>query len=242
MYLLKYEDLSYSNLAMTNENVSYPRANILTEYTQETTVSTTNSTTISFDVAELTDVDIYNAGAIDSSGNIKELVSGTVTLKDKATGSTIVSEVMDFYTASSIAYMGTNDLTYHRNIRAFHGEQIFWTDVNYPQGYTVEIYLEADAGDFVEVGIVACGIFVKYGDTIMPSISKTMVSFSGNALIAEYNNIMAQTDSETEFFFHTNTYKFDGENLTMAFGIPEIKNQKYVADPSQTEYKIEFKV
>ena len=241
MHGLRRSDISYSNLTMSNDG-NLTIQNILSEFTGDTAVSTANTTTISFDVAQLTDVDLYNVGSIDASGNKKTLVAGSVTLKDKATGSTIKSEDIDFYTATSIAYASTNNLLYHKNIRAFHGGEIYQTDGSNPQGYTIEVYLEADTNDFVEIGIIACGVFVQYGRTRKGTPSKEQLSLNVMALESEYNNLLYNSNDETEFFVHSNMNKFNSENLYMAYGIPKIGSGSENKDPSKIDYKIEFKV
>ena len=234
MFLLRRDAISYSNLTMTNEDGSHPVENAFSRYTQDSTQSTANSTTIKFDVPELSDVDLYNAGALDGTGNRSELVTGTVTIKDRTTQNVLATETIDFYTATRIAYASTNNLTYHRNIRAFHGDQHYF-DV------TVEIYLEADAGETVELGTIGAGLFVQYGRTADGNISPQSASYSIHALIEEYNNLLHNTDDEYEVFFHATATKFDGENGYMSYGIPSVGSAKKSIG-TNVKYNIDFKV
>lgn len=223
MYALARADISIATLAMTDENGSFPAANMLTRYTQEVAKATVNSTTITYDAANLSDIDIFNTNAI----------TGTVTIKHGTTLAILATETIDFTTATSVSYLTTDDITYHKNIRAFHGDQ-FYADVK------VEIYLEADTGVPVECGLIASGIFVRYGATGRVSPNKEGVTYNVLGTVSEYNALLNKANSKNEFFIHHYQTQVDGENMYMAYGLPKI-NKPSLAGIDNFKYTVEVK-
>jgi hypothetical protein len=224
MYLLARDDIDITTLAMTNEDASFPASNVLNRYTQSVAKSTTNTTTITYDSANLSDIDLYNTNAI----------IGTVTIKDGTTLAVLATEVLDFATATSISYATTDDVNFDKNIRAFHGDQ-FYSDVK------VEIYLEADTGVIVSCGTVASGIFVRHGgcEKIMATKSGTKYNVTGT--IQEYNAFLNKINSINEFFIHHYQTFVEGENMGLAYGIPTLSAPSSFGN-THYKYSVEVKV
>lgn len=224
MYALARSDLIITNLAMTNEDASFPASNLLTKYTLEVAKSTTNTTTITYDATDLSDIDIYNTNAI----------TGNVTIKDAGTLAVLATETIDFTTATSVSYLTTDDITYHKNIRAFHGDQ-FYNDIK------VEIVLTSDIGTILECGVIASGIFVRYGATGKATADKAGITYNVASLITEYQALLNKVNSKNEFFIHHYQTQVDGENMWMAYGIPELSSQQ-IAGNRHYKYSVKVKI
>jgi len=224
MYALARNDLDISGLTMTNEDALFPASNVLNKYTQGVAKSTTNTAIFSYSATDLSDIDLFNTNAL----------SGTVTIKDAVTPFAILAtETIDFTTTTDISYMTTDDITYYKNLRAFHGDQ-FYNNV------TVEIELTSDVGVPLELGIIASGIFVRYGGSSEIKTSKEGLTYSVTSTIAEFNALLNKVNSKNEFFLHHYQTYVTGENMWISYGIPKI-GKSTQAGVTHLKYTVEVK-
>lgn len=226
MYALKRESIDITALASTSTDPLYPVANVLDKFTKSVTKSAVgvNNFTLTYTSVKLSDIDLYNTNAI----------AGTVTIKDSTGTTTLATETLDFFTVTNINYMTLDDVDRGWNIRAFHGDQ--WYD-----DVIVEIYLEADVGVQVYLGIIASGVFIRYGgcETISPTL--TGISYSVAGSLAEYYNFLSQVNRYREFFIHHYQKIVDGENMWMSYGIPTLGSPSHLGTTGY-KYSVEVKV
>lgn len=224
MYIMKYLD-NIKSISMTNASPApYLPSNMLTKWTEEVAKSTTNVSNITFTCAQLTDIQIYNTNAI--LGTVSVYAAGTLNLVKPV-------ETLDFFNATSIAYAGVDKLTYAKNIRAFHGEQIFYN-------VDVVISLEAPVGQLLKVGTIGAGVFVKYGDTQDATITRDSTSYQVLGTIAEYYAILNKTQDNDTAFAHVWVESTNSSNLYMGYGKPKLGSPKRVG-AKLISYNIEFK-
>ena len=242
MYMMNFVDVDIDTLQPTASftDASYPLSNALTKWSDEKAICDTNSTTITFHSNNISDILLYNTNAIIGNVKVFDASNPTVLIKEDPDNLGF-SEVIDFFTATSIAYASTNNLLYHRNIRAFHGEQLFETSVTYPTGFNIEIYLEADVGIPLEVGMIVAGLFIKYGDTqdVTPLPSK--ISYKALGTLAEYSMALTDTNNYDPFFAYTWRCPSDASHLHMGYGKPSITGVSRLGARNMS-YSIDFKI
>lgn len=222
MYILDRNDMNITNLVSAQADANYPITNILTKYTGQVTKSTSNTMTINFDIDQLSDIVLYNVGAID----------GSVTVKDATTSEVLISETIDFFTARSISLMSVDAMTYDSNICILHGQQ-FFTNVK------VEITLQADVGNVVSIGCLAAGIFISYGMTQTSSITPKSQSFSVVALPSEYQAVLNLLAKDSYYFVLLGQSTYEGESIYLSYGKSKISSGH--REGSMNLYTLEMK-
>lgn len=106
MMILAYDDLTGHSISMTNEDSSYPAANLLTQYQKQLAKSTTRTTTITIEASNCRDICILNTNAD----------SGTLTVSARSTrggseSEIISSEAMTFSNRNYYRDLGQEYLT-----------------------------------------------------------------------------------------------------------------------------------
>lgn len=210
MILLFHDDNDVSITSMTNENVSYPKSNLITKYTKQVAKATTNTTTIVFTSAKCDDMWLINTNAI--SGTYSLSVGGTV----QESGNFDFTVVGN----TTLSLSGINS-----NIK----NQYVKFDEIYSSA-TITITLTADSGQYVQLGVLMCGQGAYYGGTqadSFQSLGENSVSFTSAMTRANLNTLyyeMKKNDITVAYAPHET---WDDASQFVGYGEIYIKSADY---------------